>query len=133
MFNNDVKIYDYINRRFIPDPKLWELGELSLNGIIVCHYIGQNDYYNNKLYEYSIVQSYNDDNTIHGTYYIKYIKNLCKFNIDANVIKSKQIKLIGNVFEHAYLLPEKYHDKLEKELGFQLINKRLIVKKENVK
>lgn len=127
MFENDVKIYDYINHRFIQDPKLMEVGELSLNGIVVCHYVGQNDYYNHKLYEYDIVRSYNDDGSIHGVYYIKYIKSLCKFNIDANVIRARKIQLIGNVFQNTYLLPEKYHNKLEKELSFTLSNKKLLI------
>jgi hypothetical protein len=84
-------------------------------------YIGHFDTTEHKLFEYDIVQTYRQDNSIWNTFYIHYIRKDSRWNISIDLIKYRKLRKIGNVFENIDLLPERYQLKVQQELGIKLI------------
>jgi hypothetical protein len=130
MLEKEFKVYDKDLHQFTDIPLCDILEHLDFtNGryvltsdrYIVLQYIGHFDTTEHKLFEYDIVQTYRQDNSIWNTFYIHYIRKDSRWNISIDLIKYRKLRKIGNVFENIDLLPERYQLKVQQELGIKLI------------
>lgn len=108
LYKNKFRQWDKINKTWL----YTETYYTSLRSRLV----GLKDIRGTDIYEYDIIQTYNNDGSVHSRYYIKYLQNHCRFNISQDLINKYRATVIGNIINNPELIPARYQNKI-KELA----------------